>query len=259
MKFLNRLLAVVLIAGVAAAAGFIGLAPSYTVPVVMYHQVKDVAQPGADTVSPANLRRQWEFLRDNGFQVIGTGALVKAIEDGQRLPFKSVVITFDDGYVEGYTEVLPLIREFGFPVTMFISPEFFDRDGYLSREQIAALRDAGVTLGSHGMTQAYLPDLDEQGLKYEIVTSKDQLELFLNRPVNVLAYPVGGFNEPIKELLQSAGYRAGFATNRGNDRFNRDRYEINRIRLSNRDDSDVILWAKLSGYYNFFRKLKAPN
>ena len=194
MRFLSRVLSVIFIIGVAAAGLFIWLVPRYTVPVVMYHQVKEVNPSQADTVSPAMLRRQWEFMRQRGFQVVGLDTLVDAIEKGQRLPWKTVVITFDDGYVDDYTEVMPLIREYGYPVTFFISPEFFGREGFLNEEQILAMKNEGARFGSHGMTQAYLPDQDDEHLRYEIVTSKAQLENFLNQRIDFLAYPIGGLD-----------------------------------------------------------------
>ena len=69
---------------------------------------------------------------------------------------------------------------------------------------------------------------------------------------------IGGFSGLIKDSLKNAGYKGACATNRGYDRYNRDVFELNRVRLSNNDDSDFVLWAKLSGYYNLFRKAKKP-
>ena len=106
------------------------------------------------------------------------------------------------------------------------------------------------------MIQAYLPQVSYKDQLYEIEESKKILEAKLNQPIDFYAYPVGGFSEEIKNLLRKAGYRGAFTTNRGTDRLNRDVYEINRIRLGDHDTHDLILTAKLSGYYNLFRKLK---
>jgi len=61
-----------------------------------------------------------------------------------------------------------------------------------------------------------------------------------------------------KQIVEEAGYKGAAATNRGYDRFNKDAYELNRIRFSDKDDRNDYLWIKLSGYYNLFRAAKKP-
>lgn len=230
----------------------------YTVPIMMYHHVTN-EEFEAEDVTPENFRRQMNFLKTHHYHVISMDQLVNEITSGKPLPPKSVVIAFDDGNQDNYTNALPILKEFRFPVIFFISPGFFSRTGFMDWKEIKELQaQEFFSFGSHGMTQAYLPGLSEDKLEYEILESKKILEKGLGVKIDYIAYPVGGFNNAIKALVEKAGYKAAVTTNRGYDRFDKDLYEINRIRFSNADHHDIILIAKLSGYYNRFRNLKSP-
>lgn len=230
----------------------------YTVPVMMYHKVRENPEGHSDTVSPKMFRFQMQYLKEHGYHVLTLDELVEGITQGRRLPHKSVVITFDDGYENNYTEALPVLEQYSFPATIFISPEYFGRAEYLSVEQIAAMKDSLFSLGSHGMSQAYLPKMSRTQREYEITESQRLIEGQFGVPVKYFCYPIGGFNEEIKDMVKSAGFKAALTTNRGHDRFDKDVFEINRIKFSDSDNSDLTMWVKLLGYYNLFRKLKSP-
>ena len=105
------------------------------------------------------------------------------------------------------------------------------------------------SFASHAYLPGVLPDQQHE----EILKSKEFLERKIGRSVDYFSYPVGGFNKQIIEFVQRAGYQAAFTTNRGYNRYNKDVYSLKRIRLSDKDNSDMILWFKLSGFYNFLR------
>lgn len=89
----------------------------------------------------------------------------------------------------------------------------------------------------------------------EIGGCKKVIEEHIGTPIGYFSYPKGGFTEEVKMLVKKAGYKAACTTNRGLDVLNRNVYELKRISVRNRDAS-FSLWAKLSGYYNLFRRRK---
>jgi len=230
----------------------------YTVPVMMYHNVADLDTVREDTVSLANFERHMLFLHDRGYKVITVKELVDGIKAKKRFPHGTVVITFDDGNKNNYTAAFPILRKFGYPAQFFISPGTVGAEGLLSWDDVIRMHDGGMRFGSHGMVQAYLPDVTRETQLYEIKESQRTLEEKLNTLTEYYAYPIGGFTADVQKILQDSGYKGAFTTNRGQDRFNKNVYEINRIRFGDRDITDWILSAKLSGYYNLFRKLKKP-
>ena len=201
----------------------------YTVPIMMYHHVND-KEFEAEDVTPENFRKQMDFLKRHNYNVISLDELVEKINAHQRLPKNSVVIAFDDGNFDNFTEAFPILKEFQFPAIFFVSPGFFSNQIFMGWKELKDMQAAKfVSFGSHGMTQAYLPDLPPDKLRYEIFESKRVLEEKLGVKIDYLAYPVGGFNDEIKVMVKQAGYKAAVTTNRGYDRFDTDLYEINRI------------------------------
>jgi len=260
MRMVKRFLGVILFFAVLGWAGYLWLADRYVVPVMMYHHVRDVETVRADTVSPERLKNHMAFLREHGYHVIDLDELVSGISAGHRFPFKTVAVTFDDGYQDNHQQALAILKKYQIPAAFFVSPSKFGQVAefkYMDWPQIRDLSRAGMTIACHGMDQVYLPDASDAEQDREIVGCKRALEAGLGESVNFYAYPVGGFNAAVKAKIASAGYRAAFTTNRGIDRFNLDLFELNRIRFSDRDNTSVILWAKLTGFYNLFRDMKA--
>ncbi len=229
------------------------------VPILMYHQVEDVDGHRLNWVGVDAFKQQMDFLKRYNYNVISLETLVSAINHGEILPKKSVVITFDDGYENNYINAFPLLEKYGFPATIFIPSDFVGKEGYLNLEQMREMTASVITMGSHTQSHQYLPDLTADEQLVEIVSSKWALEKKLGHPVDFIAYPIGGFSNEIKEMVKKVGYQAACTTNRGNDRLNKDVYELNRVRFNNKDNNCLYLWAKLSGYYNLFRTLKNPN
>ncbi len=232
------------------------IADQYTVPVMMYHNVGESATFRDDTVSPANLERQLKFLKNRGYQILTLEQLVEGIKAGKKFKHNCVAVTFDDGMKNNFTLAYPLLRKYEIPTNFFISPGTVGNDDSLSWSDVLAMKEGGMTFGSHGMIQEYLPGVPLKKQIYEVQESKRILEAKLNEPIHFYAYPIGGFNNEIKTLLKNSGYKAAFTTNRGTDKLDKDIYEINRIRFGDHDTSALVLTAKLSGYYNLFRKLK---
>ncbi len=231
---------------------------NYVVPVVMYHHVEPTEQQKANTTTPENFENQMAFLHEKGYQVITLDALIQAIKENRPLGKRTVVLTFDDGYENNYTYAWPILKKYQFPATIFIPSDFVDMDGHLSLKQIKEMMAGGISFGSHSRTHVYLPDASVDLQRYEIIESKHVLEKKLGVEIKHFAYPVGGFSDEIKEIVKKAGYESALATNRGFDRENKDVFEINRVRFSDKDNRADILLMKLSGYYNLFRKAKNP-
>ncbi|MBL8013702.1 MAG: polysaccharide deacetylase family protein [Candidatus Omnitrophica bacterium] len=231
----------------------------YTVPILMYHQVQQKRMKGdLNTVSQKSFDWQMKFLRKHGYQVISVEDLVQGIARGVQFARNTVVITFDDGYADNYFIAFPALKKYGFPATLFMVSSFVGRPGYLTWSQLMEMHNSRITVASHTRTHQYLPNLNKEQLFDEIVNSKKELEAGLKVPVKFFSYPSGGYSEEIKEMVIQANYEGACATNRGYDRFQTSTFELKRIRV-NDEDNTVVLWAKLSGYYNLFREFKSTH
>ena len=235
------------------------LYPQYTVPIMMYHNVDYVRTPGPNAITPKNFERHMHFLKQHGYQVISLDELVEGIKSGRPFFRKSVVITFDDGSIDNYTQAFKILKRYDFPATIFVISDLVGRDGYVTWEQLNEMHSFDIFAGSHTKTHAYLPGTPIEKKELEIVESKKMIEDRLKRQVAYISYPSGGFDEDVKSLVKKAGYKGACTTNRGHQHLNKDIYELKRIRFSDKDDCDLYLWIKLSGYYNLFRQSKDPS
>lgn len=249
----------VLAVALVIAGGISWWAPRhYVVPIMTYHHVNNVDPKRHDTVNPERFDWHMAYLKKHGFTVLPLSTLVHIIREGKPLPRKSVVITFDDGYADNYQYAFPILKKYDFPATMFVITDVVNTEGYLTTAQMKEMLAQGIEIGSHTRRHAYLPGILGKTLVEEIKGSKDWLEQELGVPIANFAYPAGGFNEEAKQLVQETGYESACTTNRGYDRFNRDVYELKRVRFSDQDDRVDYLWMKFSGFYNLFRAPKRP-
>lgn len=87
------------------------------VPVLMYHHVSPT--PGLVTITPENFRAQMRWLAEHGYATIGCADLARFLA-GEPLPAKSVLLTFDDGYLDNYVYAHPILAEFGLKAALFL-------------------------------------------------------------------------------------------------------------------------------------------
>ena len=236
---------------------FIGMRPLRVTPILMYHSVSN--DKSTLCVTPETFKRQMKFLDDNGYSVITIEELVKAIKDGKQYLPRTVVLTFDDGLADNFTYAFPVLVKHGMPATIFLVTGNMDKeDGYLTWDQVRLMQKNGIMFGGHTRNNVYLPSItDEVGLWNEIAGSREDVKKNTGSSAEVFCYPTGGFSEEIKEVVKKAGYKAACATNRGPGRRNRDIYALKRVKITNSDMSKPLHFrAKLSGFYNAFRKIK---
>jgi peptidoglycan/xylan/chitin deacetylase (PgdA/CDA1 family) len=228
------------------------------VPILGYHRVGEHRADHVPTVSGAAFERQMAFLAAHRYRVLSLEELASTLEENRPAARKTAVITFDDGYEETYRIAWPLLRRFGFPAIVFVTPSEVGLPGFATWEQLIEMARDGMTIGSHTMHHAYLPHVPSDLLVEEVVESKRVVEVRVGRPVQFISYPIGGFTPQAVRLVQQAGYRAACTTNRAFRAFPLDRFALRRIKMTQRDTNPALLWAKLSGYYDAFRRLKEP-
>lgn len=232
---------------------------SYHLPILGYHRVGLLRDPHVPTVSAELFERHLQFLARHRYQVIDLEAVATLLDRGQRWPRRHVVITFDDGYEETATIAWPLLKRFGFPATVFVTPAEVGRPGFMTWAQIADVAKDGMTIGNHTMYHSYLPVVKPEQLQEELVESKRCIEAQVGHPVRFMSYPVGGFTPQVQGLLRQVGYRAACTTNRAATINGIDRFALRRVKMTERDRYPWLLWAKVSGYYDCFRRLHEPS
>jgi peptidoglycan/xylan/chitin deacetylase (PgdA/CDA1 family) len=212
-------------------------APKVTKPVVDqtaqvlvfgWHRFVNAVHHPDTEITPQDFEKQMQELKDRGITVIGMQDLLAWKRGEKSIPPRCAVLTLDDGWKSQYEVAWPILKKFGYPLTLFIYTEgvrggHFGGGEAMTWEMLSEMRDAGVDIEAHSATHQDLrkpydkvakkrlsPPEYEQWLQNEIVGSKQLLEQKLGIKVNCFAVPYGFYNEHIKEVCRNAGYEAIF-------------------------------------------------
>jgi len=188
------------------------------VPVLMYHSVTENPPSATRSLSvrPSDLDWQLRYLRDNGFTGLTFTDMCTRTRKGRALPERPIVLTFDDGYADTHEEALPLLQEYGFPATVFVTTGWLRDAGPTAAghpldrtmvwSQVRELHDSGIEVAAHSHSHAQLDQLDDRSLREELSLSKRLLEERLGEPVPSIAYPYGYSSRRVRDAVMEAGY-----------------------------------------------------
>ncbi len=229
---------------------------NYTTPILMYHSFDISRIKNFAVVSKENFYKQMKFIKEKKYKVMPLSDYCRALKEKKPIPRNSVVITIDDGYKDNL-EAIKILKEFGFPATLFVTVDRIGKPGFLSEADIRSiLEEKKITIGSHAMTHPDLPKMSDTELKNEISGSKYTLENRFKAKVETIAYPGGAYDRRTLKEVENAGYLCACTTNRGFSR-KLNRLSLRRIKATNKD-TRFSFWSKLSGFYNIFKKPKKP-
>lgn len=208
------------------------------VPILMYHHIGSLP-PRADlirrglTVSAANFSRQMSYLKESGFHPVSQAALFEALFENEPLPDKPVVISFDDGYRDNFTQALPILESCNFTATFNIITAKVGIKGFMSWNQILELQFTGMDIGSHTVDHQDLSILSGPGVRHELIDSEQTLASHLGHPVYWLCYPSGAYNARVIAVAREAGYLLATTTHPGAYQSSAKPFELNRLRVRN--------------------------
>lgn len=185
--------------------------------ILQYHHISDET-PASTSLSPASFRAQLDILEQGGYNIVSLPYLLTALRQNIPLKDKTVAITFDDGYVSVYETAFPMLRERGWPFTVFIAPDAIDNNQpyTMSWQQIKQLSEAGVTIANHSFSHQHLvrklvgeSDTDWQN---RIIADIQKAERIIQDKTSqnhrLFAWPYGEFMPELLEPLASAGFIA---------------------------------------------------
>ena len=172
------------------------------------------------TIRTTTFRSQLEYLRTHDYNVIPLRAwLAWRSRLGPAPPPRSVVITADDGHRSVFTDMLPLVREFGVPVTLFIYPSAISNAAYaMTWEELRTLKATGLfDIQSHSYwhpnfaaEKRRLPPAEyREFARKQLTRSKLVLHQRLGANADVIAWPFGVYDEELLQIGTDAGYAAG--------------------------------------------------
>jgi peptidoglycan/xylan/chitin deacetylase (PgdA/CDA1 family) len=211
---------------------------SVNVPVLMYHYISELPAD-ADvyrqdlTVPPTNFDAQMAYLSEQGYHTVTLADVYETLATGKPLPDKPIVLTFDDGYRDAYTQAMPILQRYGFVGEFFVlaTPAHYESPQYLSWDQVRQMAEAGMSMQPHGRDHKELTNRAYDFLVYQILGAKEAVEAHTDRPVTFFCYPSGRHDKDARAVVDSAGYQGAVTTAWGTELSLDNRYEWPRIRI----------------------------
>lgn len=181
------------------------------VSILMYHSVDNRSEFFA--VNPEEFQWQMGYLKKEQYNVIPLSELVSLFKTNNKIPKKTVVITFDDGYADNFKQAFPVLKKYGFTATIFLTTGLIGNKQYVNKHgsefemldwsQIIEMNNSGlITFEPHTVNHHKLTWLSLVGVEKEALNSKEEIEKKLGNNCQHFAYPKGYFNQEIIKIIK---------------------------------------------------------
>jgi uncharacterized repeat protein (TIGR01451 family) len=203
------------------------------IPIIELHNVT-VNAPSVEDITTGAFDVLCSTLKSYGYQTITFMDLLNYLDHGKTLPEKPVIITSDDGYQDIYTYAFPILKNYGYKMTVFLvtglvgnsdadrkmnewdfNNNQVPRTSILIWPEIVQMSKYGCEFQSHTITHIRLGRSSGDEILYQLTQSKSDIESHLGKPVLFVAYPYGNFSNLVFSLLSAAGYRGGILADEG--------------------------------------------
>lgn len=260
-----------------------GSSDKINVPILAYHEICDlpigIKRQHSYNVTPSAFKEQLEYLYKNNYSVITLKDFISCLRMGKEMPYKPVVITFDDGYKNNYTNAFPALKQYNFPATIFLATDYIGTNkpfpwlnGFckqntalienwkpLSWEEVIEMCQDNISFGSHTCSHTNIRLISRNSYKTEIVKSKKLIEQKLNKKLDLFSYPFSfpryrkHYNPIIKatrDTLIANNFLCACTTIIGTNSIESDPFCLKRIQIKN-SDTLFHFKAKIEGAYNW--------
>ena len=196
--------------------------------ILMYHSIDTpkLKKLKGIRVSPKNFEKQLKYLSKKGYK---SYTLSEMIENKDSLAKKSVVLTFDDGYRDNFTNAFEILKKYGFKATIFVIINRFHNDwsihrkaknagivdkiDKLSDDEIRYMLKSGlIEIGAHTLNHKNFKKLSKEEKEKEMIESKKILEDKFGIECKTFSYPFGIFENGDEKLVEDAGFIGAITT-----------------------------------------------
>lgn len=220
------------------------------VPVLMYHSI-DYEKGNELRVPKEKFKEQMKYLKDNGYTTLTFDELYSFLVNNKPIPEKSVVITFDDGYEDNYSNAYPILKEFGFNATIFIITNAIDNEkAFLTSAQLKEMEQNGIDIESHTLAHDELNKLPYDKQVETLKGAREFIEKKLDKKVKYIAYPFGKWNNDTIKALKETGYTMAFTTVGGWSNKSQGIYTLHRVYVSANYDMNEFERRLTNSKYN---------
>lgn len=186
---------------------------------LLYHRFDEGKYPST-SISSTLFRQQLSYLKNNHFKVLKlSDAIQKLTSMDTDANEKFIVITIDDAFNSFMDNGYPVIKEFGFPATLFINTETVGSGDYINWNDLNLLVNNGIEIGNHTHSHDYFLNMDTatryKSFLHDVQVAQDLIQSKLKVKPKVFAYPYGEYDEGMREVIRNMDFIGAAAQNSG--------------------------------------------
>jgi len=199
------------------------------------------------SLPPESFEQQLQYLLGQEYTFVTLSDLIQHLSRGMPLPAKPIILTFDDGYGDTYTQAFPLLKEYGATATFFLITGLIDQGNpeYVTWAQVEEMHSDGMQFGSHSYTHPDLRGKPADYLVWQILGSKEAIEARILEPVRFFSYPSGMYDDGTIAILKSAHFWGAVTVTQGTQQSSDRPFQLLRIRIRG-GETVASLAAKLT-------------
>lgn len=209
------------------------------VSVLGYHEFTSSQKATEMRLPIGKFRKQLQEIKDNNLNVITLEQFLKWKRGEKSLPDRSVLITIDDGWKSVYTDAFPVLKEFGYPFTVYLYKNYVDGGGRaLTTAMVKEMQKHGCSIGSHSVSHPFPSKVKkhkrlgssayDKFLQVEFGDSKSFLEQKFAQKITTYAYPGGFHTEEMFDKAEELGYEFLFTVKPGKVKIDSENHILNR-------------------------------
>lgn len=180
-----------------------GIMKELIVPILMYHDLTKEKVKNAYMIKEGDFQDHMEFIKSHHYHTILIDEYYQFLTNPSvQLPEKCVIITFDDGHESDCEIALPILKKLDLKATFFITTDWIGLPGYMTGLQINKLKDAGMSVQSHGASHFLLDKLGYGDIQNDLKRSIKSLEDLIGKAVAYISFPGGRYNNEVIECAK---------------------------------------------------------
>ena len=210
----------------------------------VYHRFDDSRHPSTNTTE-ADLRADFEYFKQNGYEVIPLLKLVQSLKEKKPISNKWVVLTIDDNFKTFYTNGLEIFKEYGYPFSLFVYVEATQKKypDYMSWDELKESSKYG-SLEFHSYAHGHMTHMSNEDIKNDIDKGLALFKKNLNMSPKFFTYPYGEFSPRVKKIVMSYGFEAIINQNMGAVSSFSDTFDMDRTALVGKNNLPLYLRHK---------------
>lgn len=206
------------------------------IPVLLYHVVSpDPDMKNQYQFSLPEFKKQMDYLHANGYSTLSVEEFDLILHKTAPMREKPVLLTFDDCTSDFYTNVYPVLKQYGMKAIQFAVSNWIDTPGYMTSSQLKTVSENGIDVENHSEDHCFLTRLSHDQKLQNLQEAASKITAFVGKAADYFAYPYGYYEADAISVIKELGLKGAFIVEDAFSTDTSDVYVLPRILISNGD------------------------